>query len=124
MPAKKKKSLVARLVKELDDKCKALILSRDRKEFGTRCSLCEEDNHGLMWCHLISATKYATRWDPINIYAQCRGCNFRHEFHPQYYTAWWINRHGEEAYQALVRKSSQPANYKSKDLKLILEAFS
>lgn len=121
MAKRKKKSLIVRLVEEMDAIAKAQMFARDRKEWGNKCGLCGRSDLRLDWNHLISKTKYSVRWNPINIYAFCIGCNMRHEFNPQYYTAWWLKRHGAEAYQALVAWSNIPAKFKSKDLKAMIE---
>lgn len=118
---RKKKSLIVRLVEELDAIVKAKMFERDRKEWGKACGLCGRSDLRLDWNHLISASKYSVRWNPLNIYALCYACNMRHEFHPHYYTAWWLKRHGAEAYQALVAWSNIPAKFKSKDLKAMIE---
>lgn len=117
----KKKSATALLVEEIDAVVRGKVLARDRAEFGSKCCLCGEGGN-LQWCHLISASKYSVRWHPLNSYTQCRGCNLRHEFHPQYYTAWWISRHGEQKYQELVTVSSIPANFNTTQLRVILAA--
>lgn len=120
MAKRKKKSPIVRLVEELDSIIKGCMFVRDRREWGNKCGLCGKVAP-LQWNHLVSASKYSTRWNMLNIHAFCRGCNMRHEHHPQYYTVWWIKRYGAEAYAELVEKSNQPANFKSKDLKRMIE---
>jgi len=110
------------LVKAADAAFSLHIRARDAEPFGGRCSLCQQAP--IEDCaHLISRGKHSVRWDPRNAMGQCRGCNLRHEYHPQYYTAWWIKRHGEEAYQALVRDSNQIAKYSRADLEEIIAKF-
>jgi hypothetical protein len=116
----KKKSAAVQLVEEIDAVVRAKVMARDRAEFGDKCCLCGGQGN-LQWCHLISASKYSVRWHPLNSYTQCRGCNIRHEYHPQYYTAWWIARHGEEKYQELATVSSVPADFNVAQLRTILE---
>lgn len=123
MAKRKKKPSIKSLIKTMDEQFKEKIFTRDIKEFGSKCSLCLADGVRLIWCHLISARKYSVRWAHRNVYAQCNSCNIRHEHYPEYYTAWWVRRHGEEAYQELVRESMVPANYKRKDYEQMIGAI-
>ena len=116
-----KKIPIKKLILAIDDAFKAKIFARDVAEFGPSvCPLCQKPSDFFQWCHMISAAKYATRWNPLNVYRQCRGCNLRHEFHPQYFTDWWLKRHGAAVYHALVFASNQVADYKRKDYEKIL----
>jgi hypothetical protein len=122
---RKKKPLFARLVAQLDEACKSALFMRDIDEFGNKCPLCENIflPKNFQWNHLISQKKQSVKWDLRNLYRLCRGCNMRHEYYPEYFTSWWLKRHGEEAYQALVRKSAVPAKFKSSDLRRMLLEF-
>lgn len=119
---KKTKSAWKKLVKEADDTFSEWIRNRDENEFGQGCSLCRFQK-ATCAAHLISRAKYSVRWDPLNVYAQCIGCNIRHEFHPQYYTTWWIARHGVEAYQDLFRRSNQIVKRSRQDMEDIIDRF-
>jgi hypothetical protein len=119
---RKKKSLRVRLVEALDKAFNAWIIKRDAVLY-PGCTLCGIKGVKLYCAHLISSSKYATRWHPGNAYSQCCGCNLRHEFHPQYYTAWWIKKHGEHAYHELVALSNVPPKHKTKDLEALIEMF-
>lgn len=78
------------------------IRERDR-----RCVVCNTTE--LLTCgHLITRSFYATRWDPMNAFGQCKGCNFRHEHDPHPFTAYFLRRYGEEVYLELQRKSHEP----------------
>lgn len=122
MAKRKKKPLIVRLALELDGLVKTRIYERDLKEFGDKCSLCGNPTKKRQWSHLISGRKHSVRWNPINIFSQCRGCNIRHEHYPEYYTAWWIRRYGEANYQDLVRLSQSGIKWRSMDLRLMIEA--
>lgn len=116
-----KKIPIKKLILAIDDAFKAKIFARDVSEFGPSvCPLCQKPSDFFQWNHLISAAKYSVRWNPLNVYRLCRGCNIRNEFHPQYFTAWWLKRHGEAVYHALVMASNQVADYKRKDYERIL----
>lgn len=59
------------------------------------------------WGHLITATKTATRWDLENVEWQCNPCNMSHEYYPEKYTEWFIEKHGFEKYKDLNRRSNE-----------------
>lgn len=119
---RKSKSVRKNLVAQADKYFSAWVRERDRVEFGDHCSLCQR-NLATCAAHLISRTKHSVRWDPLNVYAQCAPCNFRHEHHSQYYTSWWVARHGVEAYQELFRKSNKIAKFSRQDLEDMIQRY-
>jgi hypothetical protein len=60
---------------------------------------------GLQWGHFITATKAATRWDPMNVHWQCPTCNFQHEHQPYPYTQYMLDRYGKKALDKLQIRS-------------------
>jgi hypothetical protein len=90
------------LVKKLDNLTSQII----RKKYEDRCVVCgstEKPTNG----HLFSRDTYSTRWDTHdggNCACQCWPCNYRHEYDPAPYTAWYIKKYGLEAYEALSRR--------------------
>lgn len=104
-------------VKKADEWMSKYIRARD-----ARCVTCGATEN-LTNSHLITRGKYATRWDEDNCYCQCSGCNMRHEYQPEIYTDWWITKHGEEAYHALVLKSNTPVKLSTDAIKKIAEYY-
>jgi nitrate/TMAO reductase-like tetraheme cytochrome c subunit len=119
---KSSKSVRKKLVAELDRVFSLWIRARDHEEFGGICSLCHSQK-AIQCAHLISRSKHSVRWDPRNAYAQCAGCNVRHEFHSQYYTSWWVARHGVESYQQLFRDSNKIAKFSRQDLEDMIQRY-
>lgn len=119
---RKRKSARKALVAKLDRAFSVWVRTRDAVTFGGKCSLCQARPIEEA-AHLISRGKHSVRWDPANAYAQCRGCNLRHEYHPAYYTNWWVNRHGIAAYNDLFRRSNEIAKFSREDLEAMIAKF-
>lgn len=94
------KKLVAYWKKKADGVFSQYVRKRD----GNMCVVCGKRDH-VSNGHLISRKTVATFFDEDNCHAQCRGCNKRHNYHPEHYTEWFIRRYGFEAYQALIARS-------------------
>ena len=86
------------------------------------CVLCGTKNNPTVG-HLITRGKYSVRWDEENAFCQCKGCNFRHEYQPEQFTSWYINRFGKEKYIELVLKSNQIKKFKTFEIEEIAEKY-
>lgn len=106
---KKKKSRKA-LVREADAAASAYIRRRDG-----RCLVCGTAQN-LTCGHLFSRSHYSTRWDEINLYTQCTGCNLLHEHDPYPLLQIAIKMHGQEAVDALHSRFSRPSKFRNEDL--------
>lgn len=73
--------------------------------------------------HLITRGKYATRWHEDNCMAQCKSCNYRHEFQPEIFTQLWIDDHGVAAYNELVRLSNTPRKWLTSEIRSLGEYY-
>jgi hypothetical protein len=108
-PKSSRKALVA----EADDVFSLFIRYRD--DF--TCFTCDAKGKFGMQCgHLISRTCYALRWDELNAHAQCRGCNYSHEHHPEVFTTKYIAKHGLPAYEKLYRVSQMTTKTSDRQL--------
>ncbi len=87
---------------------------------GDRCVVCGTKEN-LTCGHLITRSKYATRWEEMNCWPQCAGCNYRHEFDPHPFTSWFIDWCGLPAYNTLVKQSNDFRRRSDKELKELLE---
>lgn len=86
------------LVKKADS-----IFSKYIKERDQRCVNCGATSN-LQCGHLFTRTNYSTRWDEINAYCQCAGCNMRHEYDAYPLTRFFITKYGIDSYDKLHQK--------------------
>ena len=106
-----------KLVKKLDTVFSLYIRDRDKK-----CCTCGSVKN-LTCGHLITRSKYSTRWNERNAFAQCKSCNFRHEYQPEIMTSWYIKKFGAEQYQSLVRLSNEVAKFSNTDLEMTISEY-
>ena len=69
--------------------------------------------------HLISRGKESVKWDLMNVFEQCSGCNARHEHYPEIFTDWFIKKFGQVEYMALVERSYKVAKLTMEDLETL-----
>ena len=112
-----KKTARQKAVKKADAAMSLYVRARDK-----RCVLCGTP-YRLQAGHLIRRGKWSVRYDERNVFCQCAGCNKRHNYYPEFYTNWWINRFGQEAYDKLVRDSQKLKHYTTAELLEIAEYF-
>jgi len=100
---KPKKSRRKRLENQLDNIFSLYIRKRDKNI----CFTCGATLlTAIMQCgHLITRGRRAIRWDERGSVCQCSTCNLMHEHYPEIFTAKWISKYGEGAYQDLVLAS-------------------
>lgn len=97
-------------VKKLDALVKEIVIKRDGL-----CVVCGTRKN-LQPGHLFSRVAYSTRWDLTNVYAQCRSCNFRHEFDPYPLVNYFIEIWGRAKLDTLHRKYVTPRKFKTFEL--------
>ena len=88
-----------------------------------RCVICGDDGSKscLQLGHLITRGANSVRFDWRNLHTQCLICNNIHEYRPEIYTLWFINKYGKEEYESLVRDSKQIKQWKMGELRELLE---
>lgn len=104
-----------RLIKQLDEVCSLYVRKRDG-----RCVTCGSIDQPQCG-HLVSRACYALRWDERNVHQQCAGCNLRHEFRPEIYTAWYIAEYGLPEYEKLYADSIAPRKWNEVELRTRLD---
>jgi hypothetical protein len=90
------------------------------------CVCCGASGEGvvLQGGHLIpKKSSTATRFDLMNLFTQCRSCNYIHQFNPHIFIGWFINEYGMDEYLDLVERSKKIKQYKIIDLKELLEEY-
>ena len=95
------------VVKELDRVFGDYIKARDK-----RCVVCGSTDRPQCG-HLFSRIAYSTRWNPMNAYQQCAGCNFRHESDFMPLLDYANRTHGTAKIRALHRLYETPVQYKT-----------
>lgn len=105
------------LVKKLDKLVSQLVVERDGL-----CVTCGSKKT-LGAGHLFSRIAYSTRWDLMNVYAQCWPCNFKHEHDPYPLTNYFIEIWGRQKLEDLHKRYVTPVKYKDFQLKELYESL-
>lgn len=100
-----------KLQKEADKWYSLYIRHRD----GYKCVICGSKVNPQCG-HLIKRGKQALRYNGFNCNVQCSKHNLMHNFYPEYYTQWFINRHGAEKYNWLLAKAGQLKKWRKEEL--------
>ena len=91
----------SKLIIECDKLVSKIVRLRD-----PYCVICGSTDR-LQCSHLIKRGKHATRFDLTNCNTNCASCNYRHNNYPEFYTSWWLEKYGIEAYNELIAKSKE-----------------
>jgi len=106
-----------KLIKELDRVFSLYIRARDG-----RCVCCGKTDK-LTCGHVFSSAHYSARWDEVNAYCQCVGCNFLHEQDPYPYYKYVIGRIGQKRFDLLHMRYSTPAKFTVADIEMLLNKY-
>jgi hypothetical protein len=113
-----KKPKLSKLLKEADRVFSLFIRNRDNY----RCVICGSEFRPQCG-HLIKRGKKSVRFNEFNCHCQCAGCNKKHNYYPEHYTLWFIQKHGQGAYDNLVQESKKVVNLKVTDLQEIIKKY-
>ena len=103
------------IVAKLDNMFSLFIRIRDKKKFNGMCPFCSK--RPIECCfHVITRAKYAVRWDPRNAVGSCHACNYRNEYDPHSFVAWYIKQNGVAAFKNLVLDSNLVSKRSNEDL--------
>jgi rubredoxin len=109
------------LLAAADKAFSAYIRARDEVGGNFRCPTCgrtmpiEQADAG----HYISRRFMATRFDEVNVNAQCRSCNRFKEGAHFLYRQWLVEKHGEQEVELLEARAQSPSGFSAMDLSLI-----
>lgn len=89
------------------------------------CVCCGRSDGILQGGHLIpKGSSSAVRFDLMNVFTQCSGCNSKHRFNQHPFIQWFIKEYGFEEYDYLVERSkAKPKPIKKVELLEILEQY-
>lgn len=73
--------------------------------------------------HLISGQKANTRFELMNVFTQCSGCNLIHERNPEIFALWFIKTYGLGTYEKLIEKSKVLKSWKKFELIELLDNY-
>ena len=123
MPKKRKRSLI---VKDLDRAFSLYVRNRDANLDGfVECITCGAVKHWkTVDCgHFMSRSRYSTRWDELNAYAQCKKCNMTNGGE-QFIMARRIDEiHGEGMAEAIHIKSMTTVKLADFELVEMIEEY-
>jgi len=107
-----------KLIKKLDDVFSLYVRERDNY----KCITCgvDKNTHVIQCGHLFSRISHSTRWSEKNAFAQCSGCNMKHEHDFEPYRRAWLEKYSQEEYDILYAKFSGTTKYNDIDLKYLI----
>jgi hypothetical protein len=76
--------------------------------------------------HLVKRGKNYVRFDEFNCNCQCANCNQYHNYYPERYTIWFIERYGFAKYKELVNEAMKLPTKKTftkSELKAIIDKY-
>lgn len=108
----------AKLKRKLDALAKELMYKRD----GHVCVICGSTKN-VGWGHVFSSRTEATRWDLMNIHAQCWPCNFAHVRDNWMYFQWMEQEYGKEELEKLRFRFKNPKRRTRLDLEIMVDEY-
>ena len=92
---------------------------------GWACVCCgvEYHDHRMHAGHMVKRGKRGVRYDPDNVFAQCSGCNLRHNEYPCYMEVAVIGRIGWQRFFDVLVKGIPTTQLKTYELLEIAERY-
>lgn len=116
----RKKPTRKSLTKKLDDIFAEYIRELEKKRTG-HCFFC---NKPVQCCfHIITRSKYATRWEEENAVGSCFGCNYHNEHNPHKFVVKYIEVFGLKKFNKIYRKSNEAIKFSLEDLENMIEKY-
>jgi Bacteriophage Lambda NinG protein. len=114
LPSRKK------LIQTLDSLTSQIVRLRDRC-----CVLCSTTER-LQCGHIFGRRSHGARFDITdngNCHVQCAGCNQRHNYDPNRYFRWYINRFGQESFDELYTRWAKGRKYSQPELREMITRY-
>jgi len=112
-----KRDALRKAIKKADTALSLYVRARDKS-----CVICGSRER-LQAGHLITRNAKSVRYDLRNVWTQCASCNFKHEYRPEVFTQWWIERFGSDAYWELVEDSKKLKKWTVEELEALTRDF-
>lgn len=93
--------------KEWDKQLWKLVSKTIRIRDNYTCVQCGRQENNNDCGHLITRIRTATKFNPENLFCQCKSCNKKHSVNPHPFTIWFMDRYGEKKYRALEQESKK-----------------
>ena len=116
---KRSKRPIARLKAEADRVFSIWIRKRDDNV----CYTCGNRFEMLQAGHFISRTRSATRFDEMNVHAQCVGCNVWKRGNVGLYSLRLIRDYGQKKFRELLETGEKIHQFTEKELEAIIEKY-
>jgi len=112
-PVKRKGKKTSRqaAVRRADKAFSEYIRARD----GGVCVMCGK-RENLTCGHVFSRAHYGTRWDELNAFCQCTGCNLRHEYDPYPFIEYASFRNGRQTMTKVHSAFVLPTKYTTSEI--------
>lgn len=111
------KPTMKQLIKKLDELTSLIV--RKREPYCVTCGSTSD----LTNSHLITRRVKNLRWNLDNCHTQCRSCNFKHNYYPEIYTEWWLNKYSLEEYNKLLNLAKQTKKYSLSELEEMINHY-
>lgn len=129
-PKKRRKKTPRQLIiRDLDSLCREIVMARDThsaplvyKEVLDAQGAVEYivKHSGVpQWGHIITSAAKSTRWDLRNTHKQDASDNLLHEYYPEVYITWFIDRFGINTWNDLLSDSRKVWKYSMDDLETL-----
>ncbi len=97
-------------------------LSRYIRSVYPACVMCGSTKN-LTAGHYITRNSKSVRYDLLNVFGQCRRCNFLHEHYPERMTAWYLRTYGLKTWEDLVARAAKTKKWTVPELEKLAEEF-
>lgn len=118
---------VSKLKKEADRLFSLYVRQKDIDHDGnTKCVTCGKVAHwkNLQAGHYISRNHLSTRWEELNVFPQCVGCNIWGRGKHDEYAIYLIEKYGNNILELLHKQKQQITRMKRADYEALIEKYS
>lgn len=120
-----KKSTRQKLVSRLDTVFSQYVRHRDSVDGMCTCSTCGvvKPIKEMQAGHFMSRRKRSTRWDEMNVHAQCAGCNMWNQGRQYEMSIYIDQKYGDGTSDKLLQQSNQTYNHTNEELQVLINNY-